>query len=224
MPEGAFTVKKPEVSHFRIFGSVVYCHVPNEKRTKLDQNIERGFFIGYNETSKAYRIYILINRNIVVRIIRAHRGLQEEHKSKVRHEGFGVDALFPKIGSVVEGWGDLPWAKKIRYRYSEEVQNAELQTMSTPMITNWKKIDASDDKDVDPTLYRQLIGSLMYLANTKPDICFAVNTLSQFMIAPKRVHWAAVRHILRYVCCTVEYGLRYARGDDVRLCGFINAD
>jgi hypothetical protein len=37
---------------------------------------------------------------------------------------------------------------------------------------------------VDSTLYRQLIGSLMYLVNTRPDICFVVNTLSQFMVEP----------------------------------------
>ena len=46
------------------------------------------------------------------------------------------------------------------------------------MITHWKKIDASEDKEVDPTLYKQLIGSMMYLVNTKPDICYVVNTLS----------------------------------------------
>eukprot|EP00253_Pinus_taeda_P019529 PITA_19529 len=96
--------------------------------------------------------------------------------------------------------------------------------MATPMITNWKKIDASKDKEVDPTLYIQLIGSLMYLVNTKPDICFAVNTLSQFMVEPKRVHWAATRHIFRYVHGTVRYGLKYSQGDDVRLDGFIDAD
>eukprot|EP00253_Pinus_taeda_P013085 PITA_13085 len=43
----------------------------------------------------------------------------------------------------------------------------ECRPMATPMITNWKKSDASEDKDVDPTLYRQLIGSLMYLVNTR---------------------------------------------------------
>lgn len=41
--------------------------------------------------------------------------------------------------------------------------------MAMHMITNWKKIDALGDKEVDPTLYRQLIGSLMYLVNTRPD-------------------------------------------------------
>ena len=65
--EGVFTGKKLEVSHFRIFGSVAYCHVPHDKRTKLDQIAEKGFFVVYNETSKAYKIYIPSNRKIVVR-------------------------------------------------------------------------------------------------------------------------------------------------------------
>ena len=60
--------------------------------------------------------------------------------------------------------------------------------MSMPMITNWKKINASNDNDFDPTLYRQLIGSLMYLVNARSDICFAINTLSQFIVETKRVH------------------------------------
>ena len=101
---------------------------------------------------------------------------------------------------------------------------ANYKPMSTPMITIWKKIDALDDKDVEPTLYSQLIGSLMYLVNTRPDICFAVNTLGQFMVEPKRVHWAAARHILRYIHGTIKYGLRYTRVDDVRLCEYTDAD
>jgi hypothetical protein len=50
--------------------------------------------------------------------------------------------------------------------------------MTTPMITNLKKLRASDLDLVDPTMYKQLIGSLMYLVNTKSEICFVVNTLS----------------------------------------------
>eukprot|EP00253_Pinus_taeda_P028465 PITA_28465 len=79
---------------------------------------------------------------------------------------------------------------------------------STPMITNWRKINASEDANVDPTLYRQLIGSFMHLVNTRPNVCFAVNTLSQFMVEPKMVHWTTTRHVLRYLHETIEYGFR----------------
>ena len=93
-----------------------------------------------------------------------------------------------------------------------------------PMITNWKKIDASGDKEVDPTLYRQLIGSLMYLVNTRPDLCYVVNTFSQFMVEPKRAHWAAAKHILRYVRGTINFGLRDTKGNDIELSGLTDAD
>jgi hypothetical protein len=96
--------------------------------------------------------------------------------------------------------------------------------MSTPMVTNWKKIDASKQEAVDPTLYRKWIGSLMYLVNTRPNICFVVNTLSQFMVEPRRAHWTTTKHILRYLRGTVEYGLRYAQGDGVKLMGYTDAD
>eukprot|EP00253_Pinus_taeda_P034944 PITA_34944 len=93
--------------------------------------------------------------------------------------------------------------------------------MATPMITNWnwKKLHDVDSELVDPTLYCQLIGSLMYLVNTKPDICFADNTLNQFMMEPKRVHWVAAKHVLRYLQGTMDYGLDYVRCDGVRLIG-----
>jgi transposase InsO family protein len=50
--EEAFTAVKPEVGHFKIFGCLVYFHVPNEKRTKLDPSGRKGTFVGYNESSK----------------------------------------------------------------------------------------------------------------------------------------------------------------------------
>ena len=59
--------------------------------------------------------------------------------------------------------------------------------MSTPMVANWKKLHAYGGELVDPTLYRQLIGSLMYLVNSRPNLCFAVNGLGQFMVEPRCV-------------------------------------
>jgi hypothetical protein len=58
--------------------------------------------------------------------------------------------------------------------------------MSTPMVTNLKKVHDSDTGSdlVDPTMYRQLIGSLMYMTHTRPDICYAVIAMSQFMTEP----------------------------------------
>ena len=63
----------------------------------------------------------------------------------------------------------------------------------------------------------------MYLTNTRPDICFAVNTLSQFMVEPRRVHWIAAKHILRYLKGTVEYGLKYRSDHEVNLEGYTDA-
>ena len=57
---------KLEVGHFRIFGCLVYIHVPKEKRTKLDPSSRKGTFVGYNESSKAYWIYIPGQRQIEV--------------------------------------------------------------------------------------------------------------------------------------------------------------
>ena len=55
----------------------------------------------------------------------------------------------------------------------------DYKSMATPMDANLKKLreSASDFDLIDPTMNRQLIGSLMYLMNTRPDMCFAVNTL-----------------------------------------------
>jgi hypothetical protein len=63
----------------------------------------------------------------------------------------------------------------------------------------------------------------MYLVNTRPYICFVVNTLSQFMVDPRRVHWVAEKYVLGHLCGTMDYGLDYLRGDGVRLVGYIDS-
>ena len=61
-PEEKFIDKKPDVSHFIIFGSPVYFHVPKEKRNKLGAFGKKGIFVGYGENTKGYRIYVSVQR------------------------------------------------------------------------------------------------------------------------------------------------------------------
>jgi hypothetical protein len=102
----------------------------------------------------------------------------------------------------------------------------DCKSMATPMVLNQKKLsESSSNSDlIDPTMYRQLIGSLMYLVNTRPDICYAVSALSQFMSQPRHLHWVVVKHVLRYLRDTVGYGLTYSSSIDMRLKGYDNSD
>ena len=63
-PEEAFTIEKPEISDFRIFGCPVYIHASQEKKTKLDLARKQGVFVGYSKSAKAYRIYIRDQRKM----------------------------------------------------------------------------------------------------------------------------------------------------------------
>ena len=89
-PEEAFFGKKLEVGHLRIFGCITFSYVPSKKRTKLEPMAERGIFVGYSETSKAFRIYLPSLRKIVLRrdvrfeedrAFRKSRGIERGEKS-----------------------------------------------------------------------------------------------------------------------------------------------
>jgi hypothetical protein len=92
------------------------------------------------------------------------------------------------------------------------------KSMTTPMISNLKKLlnQATGSDPEDPSFYRQIIGSVMYLVYTRLDICYAVNSLSHFMCEPK--------HILRYVWGTISYGLRYTSIRGVIIHGYTDSD
>ena len=81
----------------------------------------------------------------------------------------------------------------------------DCKSMTTPMVSNLKKLHetSSSTNPVDSMMYRQLIGSLLYLVHTRPNICFAVSALSQFMTDPRHVHWIAAKHVLKYLRGTI---------------------
>jgi hypothetical protein len=74
-------------------------------------------------------------------------------------------------------------------------------SMTTPMISNLKKLHNQDIGSCpeDPTAYCHIIGSLMYLVHTRPNICYTLNFLSQFMCELKQIHMVVAKNILIYV-------------------------
>jgi hypothetical protein len=86
------------------------------------------------------------------------------------------------------------------------------------MMTNMKKLsDSASDLDlVDPTMYRQLIGSLMYLVNAKSDICFVVSTLSQYLVEAKAVPVGGSEAWYNWIW--------FVSGDEVKLKRYTNSD
>jgi hypothetical protein len=95
----------------------------------------------------------------------------------------------------------------------------DCKSMTTPMTTNPKLLCDTSLEIVDATLYRQMIGSLMYLMNTRPDICFDVNTLSRYMVEPRHVHLITAKHVMRYLKGTIEYGIKYDANCQFKLQG-----
>ena len=82
-----------------------------------------------------------------------------------------------------------------------------------------------EGKDLeDATMYQKLVGSLIYLTLTRPDISYAVSVMSRYMQNPKKPHLEAIRRILRYVKSTIDYGLLYKKGGDNKLVGYCDVD
>uniref|UniRef100_A0A2N9IS94 Integrase catalytic domain-containing protein n=1 Tax=Fagus sylvatica TaxID=28930 RepID=A0A2N9IS94_FAGSY len=81
--------------------------------------------------------------------------------------------------------------------------------VDTPIELNACLTPSSGELLSDPTLYRQLVGSLVYLIVTRPDMSYAVHQVSQFMSAPRSTHYAVVLRILRYLKGTLFHGLHF---------------
>ena len=77
---------------------------------------------------------------------------------------------------------------------------------------------------IDSTLYKQIIGSLMYLSATRPDIMYVTSLLSRFMEEPTMLHFQAAKRVLRYLKGTSNFGILYKREKGNNLVGYSDSD
>ncbi|KAH9725866.1 hypothetical protein KPL70_008032 [Citrus sinensis] len=98
------------------------------------------------------------------------------------------------------------------------------KTKNTPMSTTTKLDKDEKGKEVDIKMYRGMIGSLLYLTASRPDIMFSVCLCARFQSCPKESHLLAVKRIFLYLSGTIDIGLWYPRGTHIDLTCFSDAD
>ncbi|RVX10821.1 Retrovirus-related Pol polyprotein from transposon RE1 [Vitis vinifera] len=100
----------------------------------------------------------------------------------------------------------------------------EAKVMKTPMSSSIKLDMDEKSKSIDSTMYRSIIGCLLYLTASRPDIMYSVCLCARFQSCPKESHLSAVKRILRYLKGTMNIGLWYPKADNFKLIGFSDAD
>jgi transposase InsO family protein len=158
--EEAFTGRRPDVEHIRIFGCLTFSHVPSERTTKLDPTAQQGILVGYSEVSKAYRIYIPPLRRVVVsRDVRFEedRDFQRSPESRVRFED-DAEALLdvsegaqPQVsGTPVSGVTGSPCTTS--GSQSEHVQSEGAQTSGSQSVETSPKAVTLRQRDLTSSL------------------------------------------------------------------------
>ena len=94
---------------------------------------------------------------------------------------------------------------------------------ATPIEQN-HRLSSNDGRSVDRERYQRLVGRLIYLSHTRPDIAFAVSVVSQFMHDPKTIHLEAVNRILRYLKGCPGTGLLYTKQGNLQVECYTDAD
>lgn len=100
----------------------------------------------------------------------------------------------------------------------------DCKPVSTPMITGSKLSKEDDSAAVDKTLYKSMIGKLIYLTQSRPDISNKVGIIGRFAAKPKQNHLMAIKRIFRYLKGTIDYGLWYPKSEDVQLHVYTDAN
>nr|KYP64905.1 Retrovirus-related Pol polyprotein from transposon TNT 1-94 [Cajanus cajan] len=163
--------KPPSLNHLRVFGSLCYVHNRDSKRDKFASRSRRCVFLGYPYGKKGWRVYDL---------------------------ELGV---FLTSRDVVFSESEFPCA---------ESQNSAPKHIDIEKdnLAPWNSVDDDDEMEIaqadfesrkDPERYRRLVGRLIYLSVTRPELSYCVHTLAQFMQHPRQEHWDAALRVVRYL-------------------------
>ena len=112
------------------------------------------------------------------------------------------------------------YAREVLERFGMEKSNP----MTNPMVPGCKLSKDEDGKAIYASFYKQMVGSLMHLIATRPDLMFAICLVSRYVERPTGMHLAVVKRIFRYLRGTTKFGIMYRRGKEGTLIAYSDSD
>uniref|UniRef100_A0A2N9FPW0 Reverse transcriptase Ty1/copia-type domain-containing protein n=1 Tax=Fagus sylvatica TaxID=28930 RepID=A0A2N9FPW0_FAGSY len=185
---------------------------------------DSALFICHTSTGITFILLYVDDMIITSDDIAGIRDLQKFLSQHFKMKDLGTLSYF--LGLEVTSSSDGYYLSQAKYA-SDLLSKAGLtdsKTVPTPLELNVKLNTTDSEPLSDATLYRQLVGSLIYLTITCPNLAYAVHLVSQFMSAPRCTHYAAVLRILRYIKGMLFHGLHFSAQSSLELRAYADAD
>jgi len=112
------------------------------------------------------------------------------------------------------------YAQKILKRFGMDRCNS----VKNHIVPGCKLSKDEEGTKVDASMFKQVVGSLMYLTATRPDLMYGVSFISRFMSCPTEQHWLAAKRLLRYMMGTMNLGIFYKKGGCKQLIAYSDSD
>ncbi|KAI5355055.1 hypothetical protein L3X38_007950 [Prunus dulcis] len=149
---------------------------------------------------------------------------KEDMKEKYEMSDLGLLHHFLGMGVIQTESSIFIHQKKYASALLDKFGLKECKSVSIPLVAT-KKLSKEDGSGAaDEEQYRKLVGSLLYLTATRPDVMYAASLLARYMHGPSNKHYRAAKRVLRYVKGTLDYGLHYMKGKKAVLVGFCDSD
>ncbi|CAL8169979.1 unnamed protein product [Prunus armeniaca] len=149
---------------------------------------------------------------------------KEDMKEKYEMSDLGLLHHFLGMGVIQTESSIFIHQKKYASSLLDKFGLKECKSVSIPLVAT-EKLSKEDGSGVaDEEKYRKLVGSLLYLTATRPDVMYAASLLARYMHGPSNKHYGIAKRVLRYIKGTLDYGLHYMKGKKAVLVGFCDSD
>nr|GEV48901.1 retrovirus-related Pol polyprotein from transposon TNT 1-94 [Tanacetum cinerariifolium] len=146
--------------------------------------------------------------------------------TKIMHDEFEMSMMGEPSFFLGLQMKDIIFFNQSKYikKMLKKFRLEDSKPMKTPMSSHTKLTKYKECESVDSTKYRGMIGSLLYLTTSRPDVMFSLCLCACFQEAPKTSHLEAVKRIFRYIKGTMHLGLWYPKGIDIETVVYADFD